>query len=309
MKKLILGAAQFGLPYGITNSKGLMPDDKELHDILDYAYERGIQTIDTADAYGIANERLALYFKKSKSRFNIINKIFRYPVLDELSIKNLINNLLIRRDAFKIERFECLMIHHALSLLHQPVVTQTFFSSLKDKGIFENLGLSINNQSEYTSINEYFKIDVLQAPFNIINQNILNTEFITNLHKSLCKIHARSLFLQGILLVPYSNLPFHLKSLAPYLNKVEILAKNWGESVMTMCFLFALRSNYVDKFVFGVQSKKELIEIIYSYNRACEINKKHGNGINFDQFNCTDTNLVDPTNWEDLKKTFSQDLV
>ena len=55
--KIILGTAQFGMNYGINNSMGV-PEDKDVSSILDYAHKNGINTLDTAIAYGNSEERL-----------------------------------------------------------------------------------------------------------------------------------------------------------------------------------------------------------------------------------------------------------
>ena len=50
-KRLILGTAQFGLPYGISNQRGQIPE-AEVAAILAEAAKAGIDTLDTAAAYG-----------------------------------------------------------------------------------------------------------------------------------------------------------------------------------------------------------------------------------------------------------------
>ena len=57
---IILGSAQFGLNYGITNKKGKV-SEQELVKILELAAESGITTIDTAPAYGSSEETLGKY--------------------------------------------------------------------------------------------------------------------------------------------------------------------------------------------------------------------------------------------------------
>ena len=47
INKLILGTVQFGLPYGINNTTG-MPADDDVDQILDIAYDAGINILDTA---------------------------------------------------------------------------------------------------------------------------------------------------------------------------------------------------------------------------------------------------------------------
>ena len=51
MNKLALGTVQFGLDYGVTNYNGQVAT-REVRNILDYAKDNGIDTLDTASGYG-----------------------------------------------------------------------------------------------------------------------------------------------------------------------------------------------------------------------------------------------------------------
>lgn len=299
--KLILGAAQFGLPYGVTNYTGKMPDDRELKSTLDYAFDNGIDTIDTAEGYGVANERLAFYLRNNDRNFRIINKIFRQPILTEEAAHELRKNLLNAREAFNISSFDCIMLHYAPSVCQSPTVDQSFFSSLVENGICKHIGLSINHEDDYFSLNKRIQIDLLQAPFNLLNQHILNPAFVQSLKAAACKIHVRSLFLQGLLLAGSRKIPAYLKNLTRYVESLENLASDMGESLMTLCFVFGLSHPFVEGFVIGVQSQRELAEVLEGYHRACEVLCR-GSLFNFHEFNCKDASLVDPTQWDRLKK-------
>ena len=48
--KIELGTVQFGIPYGIANSKGQI-EKKEAKSILDYAKSSGINSIDSLKAF------------------------------------------------------------------------------------------------------------------------------------------------------------------------------------------------------------------------------------------------------------------
>ena len=50
-KKMVLGTAQFGMDYGIANVNG-KPKHKQIFDILDIAWEKGVRRFDTAPDYG-----------------------------------------------------------------------------------------------------------------------------------------------------------------------------------------------------------------------------------------------------------------
>ena len=71
--KLILGTVQFGLKYGVSNQIGL-PSEKDVTNIFATAYRFGIRKLDTASAYGIAEQRIGFFHQNSKVQFDIITK-------------------------------------------------------------------------------------------------------------------------------------------------------------------------------------------------------------------------------------------
>ena len=66
-KKLILGTVQFGLDYGINNTTG-KPTTKNVYEILNYAYENEIRTLDTAESYGNSRLIIGNYLKKIQQK-------------------------------------------------------------------------------------------------------------------------------------------------------------------------------------------------------------------------------------------------
>ena len=73
---IILGTAQFGLKYGINNFLG-KPGENIVHDILSFAHGSGIHTLDTADAYGNAQNIIGTFHLKNSARFDINTKFSR----------------------------------------------------------------------------------------------------------------------------------------------------------------------------------------------------------------------------------------
>jgi len=76
MNRIVLGGAQLGLPYGILNG-GETLSREEVARILDTAVDRGIDSIDTAIAYGQSESVIG---ETSQNRFNIISKLPPLPV-------------------------------------------------------------------------------------------------------------------------------------------------------------------------------------------------------------------------------------
>ena len=55
--RFALGTAQFGLPYGVANEYGQI-EHAEAKNILTYVRSKGLDTIDTAVAYGDSEQQL-----------------------------------------------------------------------------------------------------------------------------------------------------------------------------------------------------------------------------------------------------------
>ncbi|MCI8752329.1 MAG: hypothetical protein HFH66_13450 [Lachnospiraceae bacterium] len=75
MVQMCLGTVQFVMNYGINNQIGRQPTMDESFEILDYALENCIDTIDTARAYGEVELLLGEYFRENSRRKNNIKII------------------------------------------------------------------------------------------------------------------------------------------------------------------------------------------------------------------------------------------
>ena len=68
--KIALGTVQFGLDYGINNTRGRIPKD-EAFLILSKASEAGISVLDTAAAYGQSEEVIGEYISSGNRCFDV----------------------------------------------------------------------------------------------------------------------------------------------------------------------------------------------------------------------------------------------
>ncbi len=69
--KIALGTVQFGLEYGVANTKGRVPEETA-QEILGLARELGVDTLDTAAAYGTSEEVLG---RTGVDAFKVISKV------------------------------------------------------------------------------------------------------------------------------------------------------------------------------------------------------------------------------------------
>ena len=96
-EKIILGSAQFGLVYGRTNTTGLLPLEK-VAEITKFAADNGVKYIDTARAYGVAEERFGKIFQDDPSlneSINIVTKLATFDGIDLNMDEKIVNAIVL----------------------------------------------------------------------------------------------------------------------------------------------------------------------------------------------------------------------
>lgn len=289
---LILGAVQFGVDYGVTNQAG-KPSEKIAFGTIDTAWDLGIRTLDSAQAYGEANTVVARYHQARDQRFSVINKIMRYPQ----SLDDVRKSLLKELRAMNINRFDCIMFHHASSISFDLPIS--FVEELKTD-FCDRLGVSIDTSEDYHILAKRFNFDVVQLPLNVLNQNFMPDDFLQDLKERSIEIHVRSAFLQGVLLST-KPIPNYLRALQPNVEKFQNDCKNLDISLAAGCFLFLLQKPAVDHVVVGAQNAVQLEETVYAYKMAQNAFEA-GKTLPWQNYACDDFDLIYPACWPDLQK-------
>ena len=259
MNRIVLGGAQLGLPYGILNG-GETLSREEVARILDTAIALGIDSIDTAIAYGQSESIIG---ETAQNRFNIISKLPPLP----LGVSNVSEWVHTQVDA-SLARLNCksldaLLLHHPQDLVGQHgAELYAAISSLKIKKIIQRFGISIYAPDELDGIIGKFDIDVVQAPLNVFDRRIL--EVIDQLTARSIEVHVRSVFLQGVLIASPKDRPQRFQPWSEHFAQFDEWVHSTGVSAMACCLGFALQQPGVAKLVIGTTSAESLTEIINS---------------------------------------------
>jgi len=259
MNRIVLGGAQLGLPYGILNG-GETLSSEEVARILDTAVGHGIDSIDTAIAYGQSESVIG---ETAQNRFNIISKL--PPLPSEVS--NVSEWVHMQVDA-SLARLNCksldaLLLHRPQDLVeqHGPELYAAI-SSLKIKKIIQRFGISIYAPDELDGIIGKFDIDVVQAPLNVFDRRILGV--IDQLTARNIEVHVRSVFLQGVLIASPKDRPQRFQPWSEHFSRFDTWVHSTGVSAMACCLAFALQQTGVAKLVIGTTSAESLTEIMNS---------------------------------------------
>jgi aryl-alcohol dehydrogenase-like predicted oxidoreductase len=286
--KLALGSANFGLDYGVANNTGKI-SESSLSDILFFAQEACIEVLDTAQAYGDSESRIGSICDDAQFKFvtkigaEVANRSFDQNVTS--SVKQSCRRL-------NQSRLYAVMLHRPEVLLgNQGREVVKELQILKEQGIVSKVGVSIYSPEILTAILGIFKLDIIQVPFNLFDQQILSSGWSDRLKSNGVEIHTRSVFLQGLLLMQRSSLPEYFMKYWPahFEAWYKFLNDNKADA-LEVALKFALKQDWIDKIVVGVDNVSHLKELIKI--------EKSSEQIDFPLLACDDANLIDPSKWK-----------
>lgn len=287
VSKLALGSANFGLDYGVANIHGKI-SDSELLDILLFAQEACIEVVDTAQAYGDSEARIGSLC--DDTHFKFVTKIGA-EVANGSSDQNVISG--VKQSCIRLNqsRLYSVMLHRPELLLGgkgREIIRG--LRILKEEGIVSKVGVSIYSPEILKAISGVFKIDIVQVPFNVFDQQIFSSGWSDKLKSDGVEIHTRSVFLQGLLLLPQSSLPEYFTNYWPahFDAWYEFLNYNRADA-LEIALKFALHQDWIDKIVVGVDTASQLKALV-------EI-EKSSEPIDFPLLGSSDPNLINPSNW------------
>jgi pseudaminic acid cytidylyltransferase len=281
VSKIILGTAQFGLDYGITNKTGITTEN-EIKSILNYAKKQAIYSLDTALDYGVSEYRIS---KFSKNRFEINSKC--QPAKTENEFRTFFFKSL---QSLEVDSINSYMIHRYDNAFIENL---SYLNKLKDEGRIKKTGLSLNTTDELkTLLDKNFIPDIIQMPFNLLNREF--EEFFPLLNQMGIEIQIRSIFLQGLLLTDFKNFPEKLNLLQSTIKQISKKCNKYNVSINGLALYYVLNKEYVDHVVVGVNNLAQLQENLTNYLNTEHIEEL----ISFiDNLQIEKTDLLNPIFW------------
>ena len=247
MGQIGLGTVQFGQAYGVSNAQGQVSRDAA-RAILNRAADGGITLLDTAANYGDAEEVLAVL---GTGGFRVVTKT--------IGIKHGLDAVLARARASAAQlSADTLLVHAAADLSDGKLWSS--LQALKHEGIFRKIGVSVYAADNPALLAERFRPDVMQLPFSILDQRLANDGTLARLTALGVEVHARSLFLQGLLFM--DTLPPKLAYAAPRLAQVKSAIRAAGATPLCAALGFVLSCPEIAVALVGVTSLAELEEIL-----------------------------------------------
>ncbi|WP_435549309.1 aldo/keto reductase [Desulfobacterium sp. N47] len=292
--KLGIGAAQFGLNYGVSNAEGITPI-AEVAKILQQAESLGIEMIDTAPAYGNSETVLGSCIQ-DRHRFKIIIKtpFFDKDVIREQDVALLRKTFISSLHKLRQASVYGLLIHHAYDLF--AVNGQKLWKSmeaLKDEGLVKKIGVSVYDTEQIDEALKRYSIDLIQVPVNIFDQRLLKSGHLKKLKDRHIEVHARSIFLQGLLFMEPSQIPPYLSHAIPYLQKYHDIIKPINLSALDAALTFVDHLKEIDTYIVGLNNYQQLEDILSHLTK--NIDKTFD--LDYSNFAITDESIINPFLW------------
>lgn len=287
--RLAIGTAQFGLAYGVAN-KGGQVSLEEASAILRRAANAGADTIDTAITYGNSEQRLG---EIGVSGFKVVTKLPAIPAGCADISAWIAQSVAASLKRLGIAKLDGLLLHKPSQLLETG--GREIFEALihlKSEGLVNKIGVSIYEPSELDALIPLFKLDIVQSPFNILDQRLRTSGWLERLAGMNMELHARSIFLQGLLLMSENARPQKFNRWSAFWIQWHKHLQVSGRTALEACLDFALSEKRIHRIVVGMESLAQFEECLQAM-----IGKRTSTGT---PPTCDDVQLMDPRAWSAL---------
>lgn len=300
--ELVLGSVQLGLNYGAANRTG-KPSRSDACRMVAHAADAGITNFDTARAYGDAEERLGEALRSRKA----VRTITKLSPLSELSDDASRRDVRAAVDAsidaslyaLRRPQIDCLLLHRASHMnAFDGAIWERLIERLED-GTVTTLGVSVQSPREALEALACADVCHIQLPFNILDWRWQRAGVISRIRaRSHVTIHARSVFLQGVLAADEPSVWPSIDGVSPggIASLLSDIVREYGrESVADLCLAYVRGQDWIDGAVVGMETQSQLDENLRLFVRP-PLSQKDCEAISAHIPNVPEQ-LLDPAKW------------
>lgn len=265
MTDLVLGTAQFGSGYGVTNLRGRIPDSV-VQSMLRSAVSGGIRAFDTAADYDDAQSRLGRFLPPGVP----VRVVSKFRLSEDGSAPTFHSVIGQNLQALNASSLYGLLLHRVSDLddPRMPAVLE-LLAEAQSRGVVECVGVSIYDEVDLDrAISRWPNLNLIQIPASIADQRLLDNPVLQERHESGTVVHARSAFLQGLLLAEPSQLEGQFARLAPTLASLDAVAQAAKTTPSAVALAFLRHHHVVDAVIVGVTSGGELEALLSDWSAA-----------------------------------------
>lgn len=286
-----LGSAQFGMYYGRFNQEGV-PSSQSTNKILAKAVKCGISAIDTAHLYGEA-ELVLGQCEEHLDKLSVITKTphFSNDGITQRDVRQLREAFQNSLHLLRQPGVYGLLIHDARNLL-APCGELLYkeLLALKAEGLVLKIGVSAYSGETVEVIHQRYPIDLVQLPINLLDRRLIDSGALKRIASAGIEIHARSAFLQGLILADPSKLGIYFEAAKPVLTRFHAATKTAGISPAHAALHYLLAMPEINRIIVGVESLKQFDQLFDSL-------PSRRPDINFAEFRVDEIEVLNPVLW------------
>lgn len=259
MRRLALGTAQFGLAYGIANEVGKV-GSTAVASILDRARQGGVDTLDTAIAYGDSEAQLGA---AGVAGWHVITKLPPVPE-DVADVAGWVDmNVAGSLRRLDLNRVDAVLLHRSSDLLDgRGHALAKALDGLTAAGVATSVGVSIYDPSELDSVWPRWQPKIVQAPFNVLDRRLLASGWLPRLAQQGIRVHVRSVFLQGLLVMDRAQRPDWFSRWAGLLDRWHGWCEANEVTPAAAALAFVAAQEQVERIVMGIDSLQQLEQLL-----------------------------------------------
>lgn len=257
--ELILGTAQLGSSYGINNKMGDLSEELAF-DVLNAAYEGGIRILDTAERYGNSEDVIGAYITTTGRSFLVCTKLSDLSGVSDAQMGQVVYDRLSKSlDTMGIDSVFIYYLHDYAMCKEGDLLNS--LCALKDQGAIENIGVSIYEPHELSSIIEDISglIDVVQIPFNVLNcSQWLKGDLLERAVSRGIRLAARSVYVQGLVFMDTGNPIVQNLGLSVELNALKALASEANVGMDSLACGFVQSIPAISWIILGSETSEQV---------------------------------------------------
>lgn len=256
--RMMLGTVQLGLDYGIAN-RGGRPSWEEARAIIGGAVAGGVNCFDTAAAYGGSEAVLGRAF----ALLNLAGKVLVTGKIRPLApglttagaAREVRASLRQSLERLRLERLAVCLMHREENACYLPALQE-----MKAAGLVESVGLSVYNPEAALAVLREGMVDALQVPASILDHRFRRAGVFDAARAAGVAVFVRSVYLQGLLLMPEAEIPAALATILPTRRRLGETARAAGLTAAELAVRYILGLPGATSVLVGVETAAQLKE-------------------------------------------------
>lgn len=297
VSRIGLGTVEIGISDYAVGQKGLVSEQDAIR-LLQEAADIGVTYIDTARAYGVAEERIGKSEILKKHGVIVGTKCAQFlekgedvhgPELEKRIRAEIEESL----RQLQTESLQLVQLHGGSEEQIKRGELIKVMQTLKDEGKVQHVGIAVRGEDAAIAAitSEFF--ETIQIAYSILDQRMAQNVLSQAKQKNVGIIN-RSVLLKGVLTQHYPKLPDTLAPLKEAAGKAEEIAQELGTILPGLALQFVLSNPAITTALVGTMKTAHLASAL----KAAEAEPLPEEILNqLEQLAIDDPSLIDPAKW------------